>query len=62
WLADSPDDGARRPVRRLGSFFNTLSINCVDVCPFTRTSLLVAGSDSGNLLMDRTSVGDPALF
>ncbi|KAJ2758818.1 hypothetical protein IWQ56_005903, partial [Coemansia nantahalensis] len=62
WLADSPDAAARRPVRRLGSFFNTLSINCLDVCPFTRTSLLVAGSDSCNLLMDKRPAGDPALL
>ncbi|KAJ1834621.1 hypothetical protein LPJ63_001814 [Coemansia sp. RSA 2711] len=50
WAADA--DGLGHDVRRLSSFFNPLSVNCFDVCPFTRTSLVVAGSSSGNLLMD----------
>ncbi|KAJ2885505.1 hypothetical protein FB639_001758 [Coemansia asiatica] len=41
-----------RGVRRLSSMFNALSVNCFDACPYTRTNLLIAGSDSGNLLMD----------
>ncbi|KAJ1877907.1 hypothetical protein H4R99_000060 [Coemansia sp. RSA 1722] len=42
-----------RGVRRLSSMFNALSINCFDACPYTRTNLLIAGSDSGNLLMEK---------
>ncbi|KAJ1813912.1 Nucleoporin Nup43 [Coemansia sp. RSA 2599] len=44
-----------RGVRRISSMFNALSVNCFDACPYTRTSLLIAGSDSGNLLMERGS-------
>ncbi|KAI7827256.1 WD40-repeat-containing domain protein [Kickxella alabastrina] len=51
-----------RGVRRLSSMFNALSINCFDICPSTRTHLLVAGSDSGNLLMEKTVNPDFKLF
>ncbi|KAJ1719158.1 hypothetical protein LPJ61_006368, partial [Coemansia biformis] len=41
WLADAAD-GHARPVRRLSSFFNALSINCVDVCPGTKAEVATA--------------------
>ncbi|KAJ1752485.1 hypothetical protein LPJ79_001232 [Coemansia sp. RSA 1821] len=52
WVSE---DGQERDVRRLSAFFNALSINCFDVCPFTRASVIVAGSDSGNLLMEKNT-------
>ncbi|KAJ2483967.1 hypothetical protein EV174_002815 [Coemansia sp. RSA 2320] len=55
-------DQTTRGVRHLSSFFNALSISCFDVCPFARTSLLVAGSDSGNLLMEKSAASDFSLF
>ncbi|KAJ2783428.1 hypothetical protein H4R18_001693 [Coemansia javaensis] len=55
WLP-APDAAQPRPVRRLASFFNALAVTCLDVCPYTRAGLLVAGSDSGNLLMDRAGL------
>ncbi|KAJ2723223.1 hypothetical protein GGI07_002792 [Coemansia sp. Benny D115] len=51
-----------RGVRKLSSMFNVLSVNCLDVCPYTRTSVLVAGSDSGNLLLEKTSGDGFSLF
>lgn len=38
-------------IRRLSSFFNRLSVNCFDICQSTSTGLLVAGTDSGNMLV-----------
>ncbi|KAJ2337094.1 hypothetical protein GGI00_000453 [Coemansia sp. RSA 2681] len=51
-----------RDVLRMSSFFNVLSIGCFDVCPFTRTNLLVAGSDSGNILMEKSAATSFSLF
>ncbi|KAJ2185108.1 hypothetical protein IW144_006544, partial [Coemansia sp. RSA 522] len=60
WVSDS--DRQSRGVRHLSGFFNTLSVNCFDVCPFTRTSIIIAGSDSGNLLMEKTAASDFAIY
>ncbi|KAJ2686696.1 hypothetical protein IWW39_003444 [Coemansia spiralis] len=60
WVSDKP--AATRDVRYLSGFFNALSIGCFDVCPFTRASLLVAGSDSGNILMERSASTEFSLF
>ncbi|KAJ2663863.1 hypothetical protein IWW48_001129 [Coemansia sp. RSA 1200] len=55
---DSPSSISARPVRHISSFFNVLSVNCLDVCAFTRASVIVAGSDSGNLLIDKVPATD----
>ncbi|KAI9502463.1 hypothetical protein GGI25_004955 [Coemansia spiralis] len=62
WTSDSDGQGDSRGVRRLSNFFNVLSINCVNVCPFTRTSIVVAGSDGGNLLIEKNTSDDFKLF
>ncbi|KAJ2555845.1 hypothetical protein EV175_002174 [Coemansia sp. RSA 1933] len=56
WSSSSsaPDVSNERAVRRISSFFNVMSVNCLDVCPFTRSSVIVAGSDSGNLLIEKS--------
>ncbi|KAJ1736644.1 hypothetical protein LPJ72_001206 [Coemansia sp. Benny D160-2] len=54
----SPSSSPARPVRHISSFFNVLSVNCLDVCAFTRASVIVAGSDSGNLLIDKVPASD----
>ncbi|KAJ2808488.1 hypothetical protein H4S07_003411 [Coemansia furcata] len=56
------DSDAPRAVRHLSAFFNAQSIGCFDVCPFTRSNLLVAGSDSGNLLMEKSASTEFTLF
>ncbi|KAJ2365309.1 hypothetical protein IW150_006248 [Coemansia sp. RSA 2607] len=43
-------------TKRMDSRLNVLSINCFDICPYTRDHMLVAGSDSGNLLVAKTGV------
>ncbi|KAJ2896159.1 Nucleoporin Nup43 [Coemansia aciculifera] len=53
---------SERDIVRWSNFFNVLSVGCFDVCPFTRTNLLVAGSDSGNLLMVKSPATDFKLF
>ncbi|KAJ2401784.1 hypothetical protein GGI23_001165 [Coemansia sp. RSA 2559] len=56
--ADASVANATRAVRRISSFFNVMSVNCLDICPFTRSSVIVAGSDSGNLLIEKSSDDD----
>ncbi|KAJ1665865.1 hypothetical protein IW140_002946 [Coemansia sp. RSA 1813] len=59
WSTDGADaSSSARDVRRVSSFFNVLSVNCLDVCPFTRSSIIVAGSDSGNLLIEKSTNDD----
>ncbi|KAJ2162970.1 hypothetical protein GGF46_000156 [Coemansia sp. RSA 552] len=53
---------AHRGVRHLSSFFNTLAVNCFDVCPFTRAGLLVAGADSGNLMLETEPATEFKMF
>ncbi|KAJ1953086.1 hypothetical protein GGI12_006090 [Dipsacomyces acuminosporus] len=64
WSSSRASSNANEPhsVRHISSIFNALSINCFDVCPFTRTSLLVAGSDSDNILMERSASTRFSLF
>ncbi|KAJ2784222.1 Nucleoporin Nup43 [Coemansia interrupta] len=50
------DEGRPHETRRLASQLNVLAVNCFDICPYTREHMLVAGSDSGNLLMTKTAV------
>ncbi|KAJ1721934.1 hypothetical protein LPJ53_003597 [Coemansia erecta] len=51
---DGEGGGGVHETRRLASRLNVLSVNCFDICPYTREHMLVAGSDSGNLLMAKT--------
>ncbi|KAJ2041530.1 hypothetical protein IW146_000285 [Coemansia sp. RSA 922] len=60
WSSDKPS--APRDRHHLSGFFNALSIGCLDVCPYTRTNLLVAGSDSGNILMAKSASTEFSLF
>ncbi|KAJ2617139.1 hypothetical protein H4S08_000463 [Coemansia sp. RSA 1365] len=63
WVTENNNsDSQNRGVRHLSSFFNALSINCFDICPFTRTSIIVAGSDSGNLLMEKSPANEFSMF
>ncbi|KAJ2081455.1 hypothetical protein H4R24_002336 [Coemansia sp. RSA 988] len=63
WIVgNNNSDSQNRGVRHMSSFFNALSINCFDICPFTRTSILVAGSDSGNLLMEKSPANEFSIF
>ncbi|KAJ1948699.1 Nucleoporin Nup43 [Linderina pennispora] len=45
-------------VHTLTNSLNVMSVNCFDICPFTKTSLLVAGSDSGSILLDSRENSD----
>ncbi|KAJ2743441.1 Nucleoporin Nup43 [Coemansia sp. BCRC 34301] len=55
WAMDNDTAStSARDMLHMSSFFNVLSIGCFDVCPFTSTNLLVAGTDSGNILMEKS--------
>ncbi|KAI8323707.1 WD40 repeat-like protein [Martensiomyces pterosporus] len=62
WARGKSSAAEPHSVRHLSSIFNALSISCFDICPFTRTSLMVAGSDSDNILMERTASTEFSLF
>ncbi|KAJ1943058.1 Nucleoporin Nup43 [Linderina macrospora] len=60
-VTDWTNGAGAHSVRVLSNHLNVLSINCFDFCPFTKTSLLVGGSDSGNILLNSRSSCDFSL-